>query len=126
MSKIRRTDQGGSVVGIVIIGVILTLVFIGSIYSINKRGDQIRKDQAIAAADKQAAESEKSKTVVSSDQSKISTSESTTNSSVNTVVPQALPVTGTEISVSTMFGAYLLTFASVGYLLSRRQLARYL
>ena len=124
MSKIRRTDQGGSVVGIVIIGVILTLAFIGSIYFINKRGDQIRKDQAIAAADKQAAEAEKSKTVVSSNQSKATAA--TDSSTAASTIPEALPVTGPEIPVSTLVGVYLLTFASVGYLSSRRQLARYL
>ncbi|MEI7918008.1 MAG: hypothetical protein WCH58_01375 [Candidatus Saccharibacteria bacterium] len=124
MSKIRRTDQGGSVVGIVIIGVILTLVFIGSIYFINKRGDQIRKDQAIAAADKQAKEAEKSKTVVSSNQSKSTTA--TDSSTAVSTAPEILPVTGPEISISTIAGVYLLTFTATGYLSSRRQLARYL
>ena len=125
MSKVRRTNQGGSVVGIVIIGVILASLLVGSIYYLNIHGDQVRKEQAIAAAEKQAQEAEKSKQVVSVDQSgTVNGATDATSDSGST--PSILPVTGPELSVSGLAGAYLMTYAVVGYFASRRQLVRYL
>ncbi len=124
MSNKRQANQGGLVTRIVIIGVILALVLVGSVYYLNKRGDQIRKDQAIAAADKQTQEAEKSKTVVSSNKSNTTTKNE--SSSVTTTIPEALPVTGPETSINSLIAVYLLTFAVTGYVTSRRQLVRYL
>ena len=53
MNEIRRTNQGGSIVTFIIVGVILAFALVGSVYYLRQHGEQVRKDQAIAAADKQ-------------------------------------------------------------------------
>ena len=53
MRRGTKTDQGGSVATFVVIGIILTVILFGSILYLRQRGDQARRDQAIAEYEKQ-------------------------------------------------------------------------
>lgn len=124
MSKIRRTNQGGSVVTFIIAGVILALVLVGGIYALNKHGEQVRKDQAIAAADKERADKEAASNVDNSEASSSSDSSVSDNSDESVSTAQNLPATGSELSISALVGMFLLTVATASYASSRRSLAR--
>ena len=58
MVVLHRTNQGGSVVNFVIISVILVLAVASVGYVVIKRGEQARKDIAIAAIDEQTKNSQ--------------------------------------------------------------------
>ncbi|MEI6053740.1 MAG: hypothetical protein WCQ49_00030 [Candidatus Saccharibacteria bacterium] len=127
MSKIRRTDMGGSIVLFVFIGVILAISLISGIYILKLRGEQARRDQAIAIVEKQFADSqaEETKKIVTT-----SSEEATSNEAVSTVdsstASQNLPVTGSGMMVSQIIGAGLLTVFIVSYIKSRFVIVRYL
>ncbi len=120
----RRTNQGGSVANYIIIGVILSVGLGVAVYTLNQRGQQARKDQAIAefekkqAADKLAKNDEKEKVK----EEKATTDESL-NTTVNNSIPSdSLPVTGIDLAYSDYLIIYLLVSVSVAYLMSRRTL----
>ncbi len=126
MSFIRRTNWGGSVAIFIVVVFILAVGLIGSMYYVVRRGEQARKDQAIATYETEKAKktaattkpAEKPKVAVNSDK-KGSTSTSPSGASAT----QALPETGLNITASKMVGLYLLSFAIASYLVSRRELA---
>ena len=127
MSIIRRTDQGGSIVSFVVVGVVMAFVLIGGVYVLTQRSEQARKEQAIATADKQAADNAKKSTNANSSKSIGSnTSKVSDNSSNTTSTSTALPTTGPESTTIELAGVYFLTASIVGYSLSRRNLMRYL
>jgi len=132
MSSKQRINQGGSVITFVVIGVILAAGLIGAVYFLRQRGEQVRKDQAIAIydreqADKKAAEAEAAKKEVASNNSNSEktsgdSSEDSTQSEVN--VTSELPATGIELSINQLIGTFALTTALTGFIVSRRSLAR--
>ena len=126
MSAIRRTDQGGSIVTFIIVGVILAVGLIGTVYILKKHGEQVRKDQAIAAANQQKTSNPpiesgntKNSGAVSSNDGKAANS-----STVTTNASQNLPTTGFELPISGLVGSCLLTVAITSYSSSRRSLIR--
>jgi len=132
MSSKRRIYQGGSVITFVVIGVILAAGLIGSVYFLRQRGEQVRKDQAIAIydreqADKKSAEAEAAKkevatTDVNSEKTSNNSSEDSTQSEIS--VTSELPETGIELSINQLIGTFALTTAFTGFIVSRRSLAR--
>lgn len=126
MKIIRRSDQGGSTIMFVVVGVVLVLGLIGTFYILKLHGQQVRKEQAIATYDKQQADkktkdTDRSKVVNTDDRGIPSTGSFESSSS-----SQELPVTGPSQTVNELIGIYLLTVAVVSYVLSRRELMRYL
>jgi len=122
MSKIRRADQGGSIVTFVIVGVVLAALLIGSVYYLKQRGDQVRKDQAIATADKLRADEDKAKSEAAD---KSNTSGAVTDDTdKNVAAAKNLPATGAEMSVSSLVGIFLMSTMTTSYISSRRKLAR--
>lgn len=131
MRAIRRTNQGGSVKTFIIIGVILAVGLIGTVYILKQRGDQVRKDQAIATYEQQKAAEESATKSENAD-------ESTVVNSGDVVIPgdsvngtdnntgQEMPVTGPKLMIGELIGTYLLVMVIVSYILSRRSLTRYL
>jgi cytoskeletal protein RodZ len=131
MSITRRTYQGGSVVTFIIVGVILAAGLIGTVYFLKQHGDQVRKDQAIAASDKQkkateeAVKSEdanKSTTTGSSSSTTTSTSSEETSTTA-TGTSQDLPTTGSNLAIGELVGVFLLATTMTSYVVSRRNLA---
>ena len=118
---IRRTNQGGSVATFIVIGVILAVGLLTSVYFLNQRGQQARKEQSISAT---------------STKKPTTTPQTTTNTttSKNTVATPAkpsnqtksqssnLPATGVETSIASLVSIFLLSISVVGYIASRRVL----
>lgn len=131
MGTIRRTNQGGSVKTFIIIGVILAVGLIGTVYILKQRGDQVRKDQAIATYEQQKADEESAARSENA-------SESAVVNSGDVVIPgdsvdgadsstaQEMPATGPKLMIGELIGTYLLAMVTVSYILSRRSLTRYL
>lgn len=126
MSKVKRTNQSGSTIVFVIVGIILTIGLISVVYFVNQRGEVARNEQVIAAydkaqADKKAAEESNKAEEVNTGDVKNQDSNATTSNSAS-----ELPVTGPEYVFGELLGSGLIVAATVGYLSSRRNLLRYL
>ncbi len=133
MSHVRRTNQGGSIVSVIIVGVLLVLGLIGGIYLLKQRGEQVRLDQATVAADQQiiAENAQKTAATVAVSDSAANTATrsataSATTANVITNNEEDLPVTGPESLVIELIGVGVITAFMVSYLRSRRTLSRYL
>ncbi len=124
----RRTNQGGSVATFIVIGVILATGLVGSIYLLNQRVGQVRKEQTIAANKKKQPTTTIQK---SSESNKTTAKTSTSTNKTSVSVPKAptnapdIPATGPELSAGDLMGVYLLSAVTTGYILSRRKLAKY-
>lgn len=121
----QRTNQGGSVIGFMVIGVILIIALIGTVYLVNQRSQQVRKDQAIAVKDKQQTEKESTN---SDKNNKSTTTQDNENNGANTTVNSAgsnvaqnIPASGSDLSVSELLGIYLLVMMITAYILSVRK-----
>ena len=121
MSEVRRTNQGGSTVTFVIIGAILTLLLISSVYFLKQHGQQVRKDQAIASYEKQQSdEDSKADSELAQNSAENNNSElSLTGTAVN---QEELPVTGTKLIIFNLIEIGLLAFVISSYVVSRRNL----
>lgn len=132
MISLRRTNQGGSVHTFLIVAVILTIVLIGAARYVQQRGAQVRRDQAIAAADKQGAASQPTPSSSTDNQG---TSSAPGTSSANSAAQQAspaadtgtpaassaLPTTGPGLSsIISMVMAGILVGVTTAYVLSLR------
>ncbi|MCX6728832.1 MAG: hypothetical protein NTV39_03620 [Candidatus Saccharibacteria bacterium] len=115
----RRTNQGGSVANFVVIGVILAVGLLASIYFLNQRAQQARKDQSISATSTktQTPKHETSNTTTTTNTTNTSTktSNSTTKSQTSN-----LPATGAETSIISIVSVFLLSASVVAYMTSRR------
>lgn len=121
---IRRTNQGGSVASFIVIGVILVVGLLSTIYFLNQRGQQVRKDQTTVADDK--TETPKPKTTDSS-ASKSSGSTSTQSSAdgqTTNTQSSGLPATGNETSIINLVSIFLLTSSFIAFMMSRRNQVR--
>ena len=126
MRTIRRTDQGGSIATFVIIGVILASGLIGTAYFLKQHGEQVRREQAIAAYEQQQADKEAVKSEGTDKPDVVNTvdnevPDSSTEASTNS---QKLPTTGSDLAISELVGACLLAVFITSYISSRRKLAR--
>ena len=119
MNKIQKTNQSGSII-FMIIGIILTVSLIITVIILRQHSQQARKDQAIAANDRQKSDNSKKSEEAAS---KVSAIENDNQlQSVNN--SQDLPVTGPSMSFGKLVGLYLLTMFFVGYIMSRRNIIR--
>lgn len=126
MQDTRKTNQGGSVASIIIVGVILAVLLIGSIFVVKQRGDSARKQQAISdyekqqAAKKQQEKNQAEEEVLGSNlgdgEAELSLDASTDN----------LPNTGPESSLIDAIGVFLLAISIFSYSGSKRYVLRHL
>lgn len=119
MSKMQRRNQGGSIATYIIIGVVLTLVLVSMAYVLKERGEQVRKDQAIAASDSQQEKDRKPQPEKEAEKPPVA--ETDTDKAPRT--SSELPATGPEALLGELLGAGFLTLAIASYLSSRRDLA---
>lgn len=132
MKNLNRSDQGGSAAVFALVGVVLVIGMVALIYTVKIRGNQARKDQAIAAYEQQ----ESKKTKVNDEPVKVDKSEngidkhdkSTTpnNDKVNTPSTGRLPDTGPSLVIVQLIGVGFLSMMLSACILSRRHLFRYL
>lgn len=124
MSKAQRTFKGGSIANFVVIGIILSVLLVGGVYLIRQRGDQVRKEQAIAEYEEQKKSEQKS-----NEESKESESDETSNNGSNGEATETsnggsaeLPQTGPDSNVLGLVAVFVLTFMSVSLAGSYRKL----
>lgn len=141
MSK-RRSNQGGAILSFIVIAVILIAVTLGAIYFVQQRGVSVRRDQAIAAANKLAADQKAAQDatdaarkattaaqVAANQASQASGGSTSTQTTTTDTSPAAtntgqLPTTGPSNSFVTMLAFGLLMGTSVAFIRSRRELSR--
>ena len=116
----RRTNQGGSIAMFIVVGVILASVLLGAVYFLNKRGDQVRKDQTIAANEKKQTENKSNSSSNSSSSDTTKNDSSSTNNSSVSVDSGKLPASGNELSIVNLLAVFLLATMVTAYLLSRK------
>jgi len=132
MSKIRRTNQGGSIVTFIIVGFILAVGLIGTVYLLKQHGDQVRKEQAIAVSEQQKASEKTTKEATKSENTNKSGTAGSSKGTTTSTSPEAattgnsenLPTTGPESVIGEIVGIFLLTLAVTNYASSRRNLKR--
>jgi len=127
MSRVQRIKQGGSAVAFVVVGVILSVGLICTIYFLRQHGEQVRKEQAIALYDQQQADKNAAKTSVASSNSDSDDTDATKSdksSQSSDFASSELPVTGVELPINELVGIYILTVMIVGYIVSHRSLVR--
>lgn len=119
----RRTNQGGSIATFIVIGVILVSGLIGSIYLLNKRGEQVREDQTIAANEKKQSKDKPKNTNDSTKTGTTNNNDNQSSANVPEVVgsSQKLPASGNELSVSKLFAIYFLVMVATAFVLSFRK-----
>lgn len=134
MSIFKRAIQGGIIRRYVVISVILAVVTIAAVYAVQQRGQQARRDQAIAAANELAKQASQPTDTANIDTPSDSTTpvvstDIASNTSAPTSTPQPtpaaqsvteLPVTGSANDVLQVAVLALVTFSIVSYVLSRR------
>ena len=122
MAILRRTDQGGSAIVFAVIGVVLSICLICAIYFVRQYGDQVRKEQAIAAYDQEQADKKEDEAKNTKNSSPIVIDEGTPdgNSADGAIISDSseLPITGVNLSVLSLFEIYMLTVLMVGYIIS--------
>jgi len=122
MAILRRTDQGGSAIVFAVIGVVLSICLICAIYFVRQYGDQVRKEQAIAAYDQEQADKKEDEAKNTKNSSPIVIDEGTPdgNSADGAIISDSseLPITGVNLSVLSLFEIYILTVLMVGYIIS--------
>ncbi|NCQ54173.1 hypothetical protein COV88_01650 [Candidatus Saccharibacteria bacterium CG11_big_fil_rev_8_21_14_0_20_41_19] len=126
MSEIRRTNQGGSIVTFIIIGAILAVALVGAVYMLKQHGDQVRKDEAIATADRLRADEDVAKSKDADNSGANESSGNAVNDGLgsNVTSTSSLPATGSKLSMSELVGMFLMTTAFAGYVSSSRSLSR--
>lgn len=130
----RGTNQGGSLAGFIIIGVLLTLVLVGGLYGLNRYNaqradDQIAADQKKQQQDQDEDKKEAAKPAPAATERKTTDTKSDIPPSTDTpaaTTPTQVPKTGTELPqtgpADALFGLIalgLLAFASAHYVRSR-------
>ncbi|MES2876362.1 MAG: hypothetical protein V4678_02725 [Patescibacteria group bacterium] len=135
----RGTNQGGSLAGFIIIGVLLTLVLVGGLYGLNRYNDQRAADQIAAdesrrEKEQQQAEEEATKpTTPTAEETEkgdvppettVNTDRARTNDTSSTPAPTAateaqLPQTGPADTLATLVVLGALTFATAHFVRSR-------
>ncbi len=127
MSKLQRTYKGGSIVNFVIIGVILSVLLIGGVYLIKQRGEQVRKEQAIADYEDQKKSEQKADNE-SEESKETETDEVTDDESTDGSTKESteLPQTGAGNNLAKSVALFLMTFMSVSIVGSFRKSKSYL
>ena len=121
MNKMRLSQRGSTMI-FVIIGIILTIGLIGTVFVLRQRGEQVRKEQAIATYDKQQAGQKADDVAKNTTTAKSSSAKSNNTEVVNTA--NELPTTGTKNVVTDVLGLSLLVMSIMSYFLSRRNIIR--
>ena len=131
MKNFNRSNQDGSAVVFALVGAAMVVGLITLVYMVKIRGNQVRKEQAIAAYEQQKsketeADSKPVDTNKSGNDAKAPNKSSTSdNSSVNIPTGGRLPDTGPGLEIIQLVGVGLLPMVISAFVSSRRHLVRY-
>lgn len=133
MSAFNRTHQGGAILTFIIVGVVLALAAAGLIYGVQQRGEQARRDAAIAVADRQS-DAEQPPAAEPAPQNEPSQDGAPAEPSPQPATPapaptaapspDQLPTTGPQDEATILFVVVMLTTSITAYITSRRALDR--
>jgi uncharacterized membrane protein (DUF485 family) len=127
MTKMRQADWGGAVINFIIIAVILLTGVLGTVYLIKQRGNQARNEQAIAQTDTENGKTNQDQVTDGSEKDASNNNAGQDDSKPSAgQTPTVLPETGMDFSIGGLITAFILSSSFVSYMLSRRELARYL
>lgn len=133
MRELRRTGQGGSIILVIIVGILLVLGLVGGIFFLKQRGAQVRRDQIIATVNQQTnIETAKNNDTASTNSSSTTTGNLslTANANASSAVSvkntkgDNLPKTGPEASTLELFSVGILTALTVKYFMYRKSSSR--
>jgi hypothetical protein len=120
--KKRHLNQIGSTTTFVVISMVLTVCLVCVVYILKQHSEQARKDQAIAAYNRQQA-NKKSTEVANKPASNNSSNNQQPDPDSNVLkqdnLTQNLPVTGSSLDITEIVGIGLLTVALTSYIESR-------
>ena len=123
--SVSKNYQVGSATTFVIIGIILVAVFLGSIYFVVQRGEQVRKDaEASKIADAEAAKKAQEAANAAKAAAEANKPSPTSPSSTPQTPTTPLPETGIELDVAKVLAIGLLTATATSFVVSRRGLKR--
>jgi len=129
MNKIRRTNQGGSIVFFIIVGVILAIILVAAVFIVKNRGNQARHDATVAVVEQQFNDDkvpDRPRVTPPVETNVEPEPEPEAQPPVVVKKPADLPITGPEIGVVEMLGAGLLVFCLLEFIQSKRLSVRYL
>lgn len=126
MRLLKQRNQGGFTASFIVIAIVLFLGLASSVYFVKIHGDQVRKDQAIAVYEQQKTDETKTESGKKTTDSEEKSPTSANNASSNTSSSSSLPATGSEFIIIQLTGAGLFVMSASYYVLSRRDLVRYL
>ena len=143
MKQVDMRREGGFAGVFIVVAIVLSLALIGGAYLVKQRGEQARRDQAIAANDTSDSNDEsttgdEATGTDGAQQPSQDETQSTNGSSTNTPVSDTegnesvappnsttetteLPRTGIATDILSIFGLLLVTFSVVSYFQSRRK-----
>jgi len=132
--SVRGNRELGSIVTFFIVGIILVVATIGTVFVVVKHGEQVRKDQATAASNQLVAQNKQNaenaaKAAAAAAASKAAPVVATTSNASNSQAATnaaALPTTGTELDIVRIIAVGLLVGTTTSFILSRRGLKRLL
>lgn len=123
MNIFKRTIQGGALRTFVIVAVVLAIVTVAAVVVVQQRGETVRREQAIQAADEAIAAAESKDREVAVVENTDADDEPTPPVTGNDE-PSELPATGPESVLIDLLAAVLLAGTISLYLSSRREVAR--
>lgn len=125
MAKVRQLDKSISVSKFAVVGVIIAIILLGSLYFVKYRGESVRREQAIAEAEAEIEATNKGK---EENESAISEpQDDETNDGEELVATNDdLPLTGLSGSLAGAMMIGCLSASAAYYLCSRRALGYYL
>jgi LPXTG-motif cell wall-anchored protein len=126
MIEAKRSNKGSSIV-FIIVGLILVVSLVATLYFVNQRGEIVRKEQDIAAYNKSQADKNAADEASKTEMVNVGDPNSENNSSLmGTTKASELPVTGSKNIFGELLGLGLVAATTAGYFSSRRNLSRYL
>ena len=132
MKNFNRSSQGGSAVVFALVGAAMVIGLITLVYVVKIRGNQVRKEQAIATYEQQKSKETKADnnpaeaSKPSSDAKVPDKPNISSGSSTNIPTSGRLPDTGSGLELVQLVGIGLVSIAISAFLSSSRHLVRYL
>lgn len=128
MNMKKRTNQGGSSVAYVVIGIMLTISMAGLMYYIVQKGQAVRKEQAIAVYEDENQDKEKEVLtpqieVGLGDEASNDSDKTSDNAAAQIEVTDDLPVSGLEIDVNQILATGMISTTLSSYFISRKNRA---
>ena len=122
MSRKLHSYQGGATLTVGIIGAVIALLLLGTIYFVVQRGQQLRQDQAIGEAEQIAKQ--EGPVIEAPAVATPPTPQPEVTAPTSTPQPTELPTTGIESDVALVIMLGCVAGTTVSYVMSRRALQR--